>query len=76
MIRPGFLDSASRRDLIDLARDGSAAHRLARRANALVGAAGQRNELSVDRRSAGVRFNIVGSKLTIRQPRESDPWRL
>lgn len=36
MIRQGFLDSASRRDLIDLARDGSAAHRLARRANALV----------------------------------------
>jgi transposase len=36
MIRRGFLDSASRRDLIELARDGSAAHRLARRANALV----------------------------------------
>ena len=36
MIRPGFLDSASRQDLIELARDGSAAHRLARRANALV----------------------------------------
>ena len=36
MIRPGFLDSESRRDLIDLARDGSVAHRLARRANALV----------------------------------------
>jgi len=36
MIRPGFLDSASRRDLIELARDGSAAHRLARRANVLV----------------------------------------
>ncbi|HEY5131947.1 MAG TPA: helix-turn-helix domain-containing protein [Bradyrhizobium sp.] len=36
MIRPGFLDSDSRRDLIELARDGSAAHRLARRANALV----------------------------------------
>jgi len=35
MIRPCFLDSESRRDLIDLARDGSAAHRLARRANAL-----------------------------------------
>lgn len=33
---PGFLDSESRRDLIDLARDGAAAHRLARRANALV----------------------------------------
>jgi transposase len=36
MIGSGFLDSASRRDLIELARDGSAAHRLARRANALV----------------------------------------
>ena len=36
MIRPGFLDSELRRDLIELARDGSAAHRLARRANALV----------------------------------------
>ena len=36
MIRPGFLTPDSRRDLIDLARDGSAAHRLARRANALV----------------------------------------
>ena len=35
-IRPGFLDTASRQDLIELARDGSAAHRLARRANALV----------------------------------------
>jgi transposase len=36
MIRPGFLDAESRRDLIELTRDGSAAHRLARRANALV----------------------------------------
>jgi transposase len=36
MIRPDFLDPESRRDLIDLARDGSVAHRLARRANALV----------------------------------------
>ena len=36
MIRPGFLDSESRRELTDLARDGSAAPRLARRANALV----------------------------------------
>ena len=36
MIRPGFLDSESRQDLIELTRDGSAAHRLARRANALV----------------------------------------
>jgi transposase len=36
MIRGGFLDSASRKDLAELARDGSAAHRLARRANALV----------------------------------------
>ena len=36
MIRPGFLDKPSRQDLIELARDGSVAHRLARRANALV----------------------------------------
>ena len=36
MIRPDFLDPESRRDLIELARDGSVAHRLARRANALV----------------------------------------
>ena len=36
MIRAGFLDSASRQDLIELTRDGSAAHRLARRANALL----------------------------------------
>jgi transposase len=36
VIRPGFLDSESRQDLIELTRDGSAAHRLARRANALV----------------------------------------
>ena len=36
MIRPGFLDAESRQDLTELARDGSAAHRLARRANALV----------------------------------------
>ena len=36
MIQPGFLDPESRRDLIELARDGSVAHRLARRANALV----------------------------------------
>jgi transposase len=36
MIRPGFLDGESRQDLIELARDGSVAHRLARRANALV----------------------------------------
>ena len=36
MIRRGFPDSESRRDLIELARDGAAAHRLARRANALV----------------------------------------
>jgi len=36
MICAGFLDSESRRDLIELARDGSAAHRLSRRANALV----------------------------------------
>src|SRR5258706_15810069 len=36
MIRAGFLDSEARQDLIELARDGSAAHRLGRRANALV----------------------------------------
>ena len=36
MIHRGFLDSESRRDLIDLARDGAAAHRLGRRANALL----------------------------------------
>jgi transposase len=36
VIRPGFLDSASRQDLIELTRDGSAVHRLARRANALL----------------------------------------
>ena len=36
MIRRGFLDPESRQDLIELTRDGSAAHRLARRANALV----------------------------------------
>src|ERR1019366_3890732 len=36
MIRPGFLDREARQDLIELARNGSAAHRLARRANALV----------------------------------------
>jgi transposase len=36
MIRAGFLSSDDRADLIALARDGSAAHRLARRANALV----------------------------------------
>jgi len=36
MIRPKFLDRESRQDLIELARNGSAAHRLARRANALV----------------------------------------
>ena len=35
MIRPGFLDPESRKDLVELARDGLAAHRLARRANAL-----------------------------------------
>ena len=36
MIRPGFLDSESRQDLIELTQDGSAAHRLARRANTLL----------------------------------------
>jgi transposase len=36
MIRAGFLSAMERDELIELARDGSAAHRLARRANALV----------------------------------------
>ncbi len=36
MIRRGFLDSESRQELIELARDGSAAHLLACRANAIV----------------------------------------
>jgi transposase len=36
MVRRGFLDSESRKDLTELARDGSATHRLARLANALV----------------------------------------
>ena len=36
MIRAGFLSSVDRKDLIALAKDGSAAHRLTRRANALV----------------------------------------
>ncbi len=36
MKRVGFLDGESRKDLIELARDGLAANRLARRANALV----------------------------------------
>ena len=36
MIRGGFLDPESRRDLIELTRDGSVEHRLARRANALL----------------------------------------
>ncbi len=36
MIRHGFLDPESRHDLIELTRDGSAAHWLSRRANALV----------------------------------------
>ena len=36
MVRAGFLDPESRSDLIELTRDGSVAHRLARRANALL----------------------------------------
>jgi hypothetical protein len=36
MIRGSFLDPESRRDLIELTRDGSVPHRLARRANAPV----------------------------------------
>jgi hypothetical protein len=36
MIRDGFLTAEERQDLTELARDGLAEHRLARRANALV----------------------------------------
>jgi hypothetical protein len=36
MIRRGFLDQESRKDLIKLARDGSVVHPLARRTNALL----------------------------------------
>ena len=36
MIRRGFLTPEDRKDLVELARDGSAEHRLGRRANALV----------------------------------------
>jgi len=36
MIRGGYLDPESRKDLLDIARDGSVEHALARRANALV----------------------------------------
>ena len=36
MVRGGYLSAEDRADLIGLARDGSAAHRVARRANALV----------------------------------------
>src|ERR1039458_7809620 len=36
MIRSGFLSPVDRADLIALAKDGSATHRLARRANAIV----------------------------------------
>lgn len=36
MIRAGFLSTTERAELTELARDGSAAHRLARRANAIV----------------------------------------
>ena len=36
MIRGGFLTPEDRKDLVELARDGSAQHRLGRRANALV----------------------------------------
>jgi transposase len=36
MIRGGFLTTEERQDLTELARDGLAEHRLARRANALV----------------------------------------
>ncbi len=36
MIRGGFLNTAERKKLVLLARDGSAAHRIARRANAIL----------------------------------------
>jgi transposase len=36
MIRAGFLEVESRQDLVNLVRDGSVAHRLVRRANALL----------------------------------------
>jgi len=36
VIRPGFLGGGLRQTLIELTRDGSAAHRLARRANVLL----------------------------------------
>ncbi len=36
MIRAGFLDAEAKRDLTELARDGSVEHRLGRRANALL----------------------------------------
>jgi hypothetical protein len=36
MIRPDFLDEAARSELTQLARSGTVAHRLARRANALI----------------------------------------
>jgi hypothetical protein len=36
MKRQGFRDSESRRELVELAQDGSAAHRLARCTNALI----------------------------------------
>jgi transposase len=36
MVRAGFLNTTEREELIELARNGSAEHRLARRANALV----------------------------------------
>jgi transposase len=36
MIRRGFLNTAERKALLSLARDGSAEHRIARRANAIL----------------------------------------
>jgi hypothetical protein len=36
MIREGFLDAEARQDLIELVRDGTTEHRLARQATALV----------------------------------------
>jgi hypothetical protein len=60
MIRAGFLDPESRSDLIDLARDGSVAHRLARRANALVFAFGMFLVTEADADAIRAIFNQEG----------------
>jgi len=64
MIRPGFLDPESRQDLIELTRDGSAAHRLSRRANALVLLDdGMSCEARDRRKFGGARASAVFSRL-------------